>query len=126
MVRERYRLRLDEINNIYPSPRLIVGTMFKIYPQTPLRYISKRPPQWGLIKYTRNVRFFQASALSLAKQMPPRPTIDESEITGTYLKGSGPGGQKIVSQSFTPRSLIAPHKLAHSPIGVYMISKMAL
>ncbi|KAF3898909.1 hypothetical protein GTR04_0397 [Trichophyton interdigitale] len=69
--------------------------MFKIYPQTPLRYISKRPPQWGLIKYTRNVRFFQASALSLAKQMPPRPTIDESEITGTYLKGSGPGGQKI-------------------------------
>ncbi|EFW19088.1 hypothetical protein D8B26_007267 [Coccidioides posadasii str. Silveira] len=30
-----------------------------------------------------------------AKQMPPRPTIDESEITGTYLKGSGPGGQKI-------------------------------
>lgn len=28
--------------------------------------------------------------------MPPRPKVDESEVTGTYLKGSGPGGQKIV------------------------------
>ncbi|KAK2841635.1 hypothetical protein FQN49_006062 [Arthroderma sp. PD_2] len=27
--------------------------------------------------------------------MPPRPSIDDSEISGSYLKGSGPGGQKI-------------------------------
>ncbi|EGD84943.1 hypothetical protein H112_08663 [Trichophyton rubrum D6] len=69
--------------------------MFKIYPQTPFRHISKRTAQWRLIQYPGHVRFFQASPLSLAKQMPPRPTIDDSEITGTYLKGSGPGGQKI-------------------------------
>ncbi|KAF3490630.1 peptidyl-tRNA hydrolase [Arthroderma uncinatum] len=27
--------------------------------------------------------------------MPPRPSLDDSEISGSYLKGSGPGGQKI-------------------------------
>ncbi|KAK2764939.1 hypothetical protein FQN54_008638 [Arachnomyces sp. PD_36] len=27
--------------------------------------------------------------------MPRRPDLDDSEVTGTYLKGSGPGGQKI-------------------------------
>ncbi|KAI1942484.1 hypothetical protein LOZ58_001357 [Ophidiomyces ophidiicola] len=40
-------------------------------------------------------RFFSFCATLRAKQMPPRPTIDEAEITGSYLKGSGPGGQKI-------------------------------
>lgn len=92
--------------------------MFKIYPQTPFRHISKRTAQWRLIQYPGHVRFFQASPLSLAKQMPPRPTIDDSEITGTYLKGSGPGGQKIVSKSLTPRSLVVLHKLDVSPIGM--------
>ncbi|KAL9085511.1 MAG: hypothetical protein Q9165_007556 [Trypethelium subeluteriae] len=28
--------------------------------------------------------------------MPPRPTVDESEIQEAFLKGTGPGGQKIV------------------------------
>ncbi|KAK2739184.1 hypothetical protein FQN57_006627 [Myotisia sp. PD_48] len=41
------------------------------------------------------IRPFSLSVPTTVKQMPPRPTIDESEITGTYLKGSGPGGQKI-------------------------------
>ena len=30
-------------------------------------------------------------------QLPPRPTVDEAEIEESFLKGSGPGGQKIVS-----------------------------
>ena len=28
--------------------------------------------------------------------MPPRPSVDENEIEEAFLKGSGPGGQKIV------------------------------
>lgn len=42
------------------------------------------------------VRPFAASASRPAKQMPPRPGINEDDVDGSYLKGSGPGGQKIV------------------------------
>lgn len=31
-----------------------------------------------------------------AWQMPPRPKLPEEELEEVYLKGSGPGGQKIV------------------------------
>ena len=33
----------------------------------------------------------------LLKQLPPRPRLDEADITEAFLKGTGPGGQKIVS-----------------------------
>jgi protein subunit release factor B len=36
------------------------------------------------------------SFLRAIKQMPPRPSITEAEISEAFLKGSGPGGQKIV------------------------------
>lgn len=29
-------------------------------------------------------------------QLPPRPTLPDHELKWEYLKGSGPGGQKIV------------------------------
>ncbi|PGH17248.1 hypothetical protein AJ80_04890 [Polytolypa hystricis UAMH7299] len=41
------------------------------------------------------MRFFSHSTSSPIKQMPPRPKLDESDVIGSYLKGSGPGGQKI-------------------------------
>jgi len=41
------------------------------------------------------IRLFSNSVSLPVKQMPPRSKINESEVTGTYLKGSGPGGQKI-------------------------------
>lgn len=38
-----------------------------------------------------------ATALSKATRLPPRPRPPpEEDITEAYLKGSGPGGQKIV------------------------------
>jgi protein subunit release factor B len=40
--------------------------------------------------------FFSTTALTAVKQMPPRPTVAESEIEESFLKGTGPGGQKIV------------------------------
>ena len=42
--------------------------------------------------------------LSSKQQMPPRPTIKEEDLEEAFLKGSGPGGQKIV-QTFHPNSL---------------------
>ena len=39
---------------------------------------------------------FSTICLLQIKQMPPRPSVNEAEITEAFLKGSGPGGQKIV------------------------------
>ena len=42
-------------------------------------------------------RGIAASTSQWAKKMPDRPSlVDESEFTEAFLKGSGPGGQKIV------------------------------
>ena len=38
-------------------------------------------------------------ARAYAKQMKPRKKIEESEIEESFLKGSGPGGQKIVRRT---------------------------
>jgi len=44
------------------------------------------------------------TATLLVKQMPPRPKINEADIEENFLKGSGPGGQKIVCS----HSLVLP------------------
>lgn len=36
------------------------------------------------------------AARNAAARMPPRLVIDEADIEEAFLKGSGPGGQKIV------------------------------
>src|SRR4051794_33066920 len=64
-------------------------------------------------------RRFRVPAALAMKQMPPRPTIKEEDIEEAFLKGSGPGGQKIVrtsyqiSQIYGP--LLSPSTLAHPP-----------
>lgn len=45
----------------------------------------------------RLARPFSTHPARAIKHLPPRPKLDDADITGTYLKGSGPGGQKIVS-----------------------------
>lgn len=46
----------------------------------------------------RSIRTFTSSQSVLVKALPPRPKPPpESEIEESYVKGSGPGGQKIVS-----------------------------
>ena len=47
--------------------------------------------------YPPHPRLFTLSALSLAnKALPPRLKIQDADVTISYLKGTGPGGQKIV------------------------------
>lgn len=52
-----------------------------------------------------------SSAVLFAKQMPPRRIIPESEIIENFLKGSGPGGQKINKTS-------SAVQLKHIPTGI--------
>jgi len=50
---------------------------------------------WGLMARRR----IASSTSVWAKKMPDRPPpISEDEFTESFLKGSGPGGQKIVCQ----------------------------
>ena len=58
------------------------------------------------------VRGIAATSSAWAKKMPDRPQpLDESEFTEAFLKGSGPGGQKIVSLLFYLLSTIFPSYL---------------
>ena len=49
--------------------------------------------------------------MNLAKPLPPRPIILDQDIQETFLKGSGPGGQKINKTS-------SAVQLKHLPTGI--------
>jgi hypothetical protein len=56
-------------------------------------------PRLALARATA-AAFSTASPVLAAKALPPRPKPPpESEIEEAFLKGSGPGGQKIVGSS---------------------------
>ncbi|MCJ1406390.1 hypothetical protein MMC19_000455 [Ptychographa xylographoides] len=48
--------------------------------------------------------------------MPPRPTVSEHDLTESFLKGSGPGGQKINKTS-------SAVQLKHLPTGLVIKSQ---
>jgi hypothetical protein len=56
-------------------------------PRLPL-LVTRQPLQCA-------IRYFSA-AIRISKQLPPRPRVDEADIEEAFVKGSGPGGQKIV------------------------------
>ena len=41
-------------------------------------------------------RLLVTSPVATAAQLPPRMVVNEDDIEESFLKGSGPGGQKIV------------------------------
>lgn len=59
-----------------------------------------------------------SSSIPLHKkeQLPPRPTVAEEETFKRYLKGSGPGGQKINKTS-------SAVQLTHLPTGIVVKSQ---
>ncbi|KAK3619390.1 hypothetical protein LTR56_024077 [Elasticomyces elasticus] len=57
------------------------------------------------------VRPFATSTICLDKPLPPRPKILETDIEEAFLKGSGPGGQKINKTS-------SAVQLKHLPTGI--------
>lgn len=58
------------------------------------------------------LRAFFSTTISLSqKPLPPRPTILETDITEAFLKGTGPGGQKINKTS-------SAVQLKHLPTGI--------
>lgn len=63
-----------------------------------------------------NVRCFSTQPSLLEKPLPPRPKIIETEIEEAFLKGSGPGGQKINKTS-------SAVQIKHLPSGIVVKSQ---
>jgi len=61
-------------------------------------------------------RSFSTLSKLYEKRLPPRPKIVESEIEESFLKGSGPGGQKINKTS-------SAVQLKHLPTGIVVKSQ---
>ena len=66
---------------------------------------------WSPLRLQGTIRTFTVLSRLLEKPLPPRRKIDESEITEAFLKGSGPGGQKINKTS-------SAVQLKHAPSGI--------
>ncbi|PGH09937.1 hypothetical protein AJ79_05553 [Helicocarpus griseus UAMH5409] len=64
----------------------------------------------------RSVRLFSHCCQLYVKQMPPRPKLDPNDVTGTYLKGTGPGGQAINKTN-------SAVQLIHKPTGIVVKSQ---
>jgi hypothetical protein len=47
-------------------------------------------------------RLFSQTPITPAKNLPPRLKINDADLTISYLKGTGPGGQKIVRSHIQP------------------------
>lgn len=62
------------------------------------------------------IRSLSSTTLLCKKQMPPRPKVNENEIEEKFLKGSGPGGQKINKTS-------SAVQLRHIPTGIVVKSQ---
>ncbi|KUL91897.1 hypothetical protein ZTR_01307 [Talaromyces verruculosus] len=60
--------------------------------------------------------FFSTCPALSVKQLPPRPKLDDKDITGSYLKGTGPGGQKINKTN-------SAVQLIHKPTGIVVKSQ---
>jgi protein subunit release factor B len=77
-----------------------------------LRIRAQIPSTTALPRHARpSDRSFSSTLLLAAKPLPPRRPILDSEIIESFLKGSGPGGQKINKTS-------SAVQLKHLPTGI--------
>ena len=68
-------------------------------------------PSVHYLTHARLSRSFTAFSPAYEKPLPPRRSISENEITESFLKGTGPGGQKINKTS-------SAVQLKHLPTGI--------
>lgn len=68
-----------------------------------LRNAALRGSSVPIPRLSLNSRTLSSSAHLSDKPLPPRLKLDEADITLSYVKGTGPGGQKIV---FLPLPII--------------------
>ncbi|KAF2280414.1 uncharacterized protein EI97DRAFT_430142 [Westerdykella ornata] len=81
-------------------------------PPSLLRLPLRLPSSPSSLSHLRSpIRAFTTTSLNLQKHFPPRLVIPDSDIEENFLKGSGPGGQKINKTS-------SAVQLKHLPTGI--------
>ncbi|RMY72606.1 hypothetical protein D0862_14428 [Hortaea werneckii] len=73
-------------------------------------------PTTSLLKSIVSARSFTGNTRQYEKALPPRPKILDAEIEEKFLKGTGPGGQKINKTSCAVQ-------LRHLPTGIVVKSQ---
>ncbi|KAI7299525.1 hypothetical protein KC315_g17588 [Hortaea werneckii] len=73
-------------------------------------------PTTNLLKAIVGLRSFTGNTRQYDKALPPRPKILDAEIEEKFLKGTGPGGQKINKTSCAVQ-------LRHLPTGIVVKSQ---
>ncbi|KAH0543375.1 hypothetical protein FGG08_002331 [Glutinoglossum americanum] len=81
-----------------------------------LRSVSRPFGDLGRCPIKQSIKHFGTPAALARKQMPPRPAVSEESIEESFLKGSGPGGQKINKTS-------SAVQLKHIPTGLVVKSQ---
>jgi hypothetical protein len=61
-----------------------------------LRHLRKIPVCNSAVQVLPTKRFLSITQFFSEKALPPRLKLLDADITTSYLKGTGPGGQKIV------------------------------
>lgn len=89
----------------------VPGCFLRYSPRVPMPGLRLWRPPAVLRTANAVVRTFASSSLRPAKQLPPRRVISDAEIEENFLKGSGPGGQKINKTS-------SAVQLKHLPTGI--------
>lgn len=69
------------------------------FPPRPQLRIRKHGHNHDRICHALVTHSFTSAARLWAKPLPPRRKIDENELEEKFIRGCGPGGQKIVSSS---------------------------
>jgi peptide chain release factor len=94
----------------------------------------------GLLRQSRPSRcltpsthhFFSTSINQAANSLPPRPTVPDDDLHHVFLKGSGPGGQKInktnsaVQLTHLPTGLVVKSQATRSRSQNYKIARQIL
>ena len=72
----------------------------------------------GIVSHLRHAPTapFGTQSIRAAAQLPPRPSVKDEDLEEAFLKGSGPGGQKINKTS-------SAVQLKHIPTGVVVKSQ---
>ncbi|OCT55021.1 putative peptide chain release factor-like protein [Cladophialophora carrionii] len=81
------------------------------YPRTATRCTNFSPSSTAIVAAHQPLSTFSPASYKASNHLPPRPTLPDAEIKETYVKGTGPGGQKINKTN-------SAAQLTHIPTGI--------
>ncbi|ETI23313.1 hypothetical protein G647_05113 [Cladophialophora carrionii CBS 160.54] len=81
----------------------------RLYPRTATRCTNSSFT--AIVTSHRPLSTFSRASYKASNHLPPRPTLPDAEIKETYVKGTGPGGQKINKTN-------SAAQLTHIPTGI--------